>query len=173
MSLLSPAELKEHVETDLGTSALQRLLDDAEGDIVARYGENAAEVDDLTGDGQLLFLTRRAGSITAVTERIYQTDFVLASNDYILRFRGGAMERLVAGSNPRYRWAPRVRVEYVPVDDTARRKRVIIDLCRLAVAHTGLQLSRDGDHDQRQFDDYQGEREAIMSTLNAGARLYA
>ena len=45
MSIVTPAQIKEHVQTDLVDAAIQRLLDDADAEIIRRLGPAATQVD--------------------------------------------------------------------------------------------------------------------------------
>lgn len=70
-ALLTPADVREHVETDLLDPALQRLIDDADTAIVARFGAHAADgavVEEHAGNYPLIFPRRPAASITAIAE---------------------------------------------------------------------------------------------------------
>ena len=119
-----------------------------------------------------LFTRRAIASITSVTEIVGADETVLAANDYALRYSDRAIERLTAGTNGRTCWADRVRVVYAPSADLSRRKRVLIDLVKLAVEYNAVRQESTGSH-SRTMVDYQQEREAILSTLLTTVRLFA
>jgi hypothetical protein len=170
MSLLTTTEILQHLETDLGTTALQRIIDGEESEIVRRYGAHDSQVDDLPGLTSLIFLARKPGSITTVVERIGSTETTLAGADYQLRFGDMALER-ISDTTP-ILWGDRVRVTYVPESQAAVRKRVLLDLVQLAFANKGVASYRAGDYSETSKD-YQKERESILSTLGAGGIPFA
>jgi hypothetical protein len=187
-SLLAPADIRQHIETDLADSALQRLIDGEEAEIVRRFGPHTTadetfEVSpwDLAQGGMFpwgypwgevfpwgasnwLALGRPAQSITTLTEWIGTVSTVLSATDYAVR-AAIRIERLPTGPNPRLGWGHRVEVVYVPADDSARRVRVLINLVQLSLSYTGKKLEKLGDFYGANYDDYQGEREGILSTL--------
>ena len=92
---------------------------------------------------------------------------LVSGTDYLLIDNGRAIERLDTN------FAARVKVTYVPITDTIRRDRVVIDLCKLAIQNEGgVSAERSGDY-SRSMVSYQEERERILSTLSAGRRAYA
>lgn len=168
MSLLTTAEIKTHIETDLPEAALQRLIDDAEALIVEKYGANHSTTPltlQMDGGERKLFLSRRAASISAVRE--YDADdetTTLETNDY--RFRKGQyLERLSTGTNPMDYWGTIVEVDIIPVNDTARRKRVLIDLVQLAIRYNAVHSEKVGDYSVTNVD-YQVEREKLLKSLS-------
>lgn len=171
MSTLTLAEAKAFIETDLSDTALQMLIDSEEAEIVYQIGAIASQVDDIVGENlsNIITLTRRASSITSIVEKVGSgtyTSTTLASNDYSLRHYR-ILERLSSGTNQANTWGNIVTVTYVPVDDTARRKMVTVDLIKLAIVYNGLDSKRTGDYSEAQKKDYQAERERIISRLRA------
>ena len=171
MGLVTVAVLREHVETDLSDDALQRLLDDAEAAVDKKAGELTTETDTYEGEilATALFLSRKASSITTVTEELKDIDggyeeTILSENDFKLRYGGRQMERLPDGDHPRRTWGDVVTVVYTPLDETAERTRVIIDLTRLAVQYNALKSEGVGDYKSASVD-YEAEREKILSRL--------
>lgn len=172
MSLLTIDELRDHFNTDLIDGALQRLVDDAEAEIDERHGELGTQTDTFKGDilATALFLSRKAQSISTVTEEIksggsYDAT-ILASDDYQLRFEGRQIERLASGTNPRSTWGDIVTVVYVPKDETARRKRVTVDLVKLAAAYNALDSETTGDYASRSLR-YTNERASLIAQLES------
>lgn len=158
-TLLTPAELRDHVETDLSDAALQRFLDSEEAEIVRRYGPHATASETLAGGGRWLVLARDAAAVTAVVETMGDVETALDVDTYRL-WPGGRIERLGAS------WAPRVAVTYTPRDETAQRRLALINLCKLAIAYSGLKSEGVGSGDyQATALDYTGEREKLLRAL--------
>src|SRR3990167_8626469 len=172
MSLLTTTEILTHIETDLETTALQRIIDAEEEEIVSRFGAHTSLTEEHVGGDLFLFLGRVISSITTVTEIEGTTETVLAANDYALRHSNRAIERLSTGTNARTAWAKRVRVVYAPDQDAARRKRVLIDLVQLATQYHGVKEESSGNWSSG-YPDYQRERDAILSTLLTKQKLFA
>lgn len=164
MSLLTQSEFEEHFETDLSDIAIDRLIDDAEREIIVRFGAHLTQTDYRDGLERLLFLSRPASSITTVVETIAETDTTLSSDDYQLEVGGHQLRRLASGTNGRTYWGDRVKVTYVPEDDTARRKRVQLDLVKLALQYEGSKSTKIGNL-AMDIGDYQKQRDSILSAL--------
>lgn len=178
--IITVPALKEHIETDLGEAALQRLIDDADQAVVDRYGVHGSATDTLTeevdGGERFVFLRRSAASISSVTEYTTgTTNRTLAAGDYRLRFGGRALERLTTGDTPASVWGYRVDVAYlVATDENVRRRRVVIDLVKLAMKYDALKSEQAGDY-RSQSVDYQDERERLITELgrsSGGVRLH-
>lgn len=169
MALLTVAQARAHVETDLTDEALQRLVDDAELEIIEYAGEADEQVDE-TRNAQLstcLLLSRKAVEVIAVVEEIGGDETTLAADDYRLRNGGHEIERLGDGTNPRTTWGETVTVSYVPADRAARRVRVMIDLVKLAVRYSGAKSESIGDFSSTSMD-YEEERSRLLSRLREG-----
>lgn len=174
MALLTVEQVREHVETDLVSDALQRLIDDADGEIIARLGALAAATEVLQGGGTFIHLARRASAVTSATERIDDADYPLVAADYELLADGFRVQRKQAGDEPSLRWRGRVTVAYTPESDQASRVRLLVDLVKLAVAYTGDGGSSVGDVRVSTIGDYQAERERLFAALlNRGRRRLA
>ena len=141
MTLLTTDQLLDHISTDLGTDALQLLLDAAENDINEILGPvSPVSSNDATGTvnelvrvhGDLILLSRPAESIVQVIEGTTTLD----PTDYELRSNGRFLQRLHDSTsvNPAWRWHHLVDVTYV-FDDLATRKRVQIALVKLDLNH--------------------------------------
>lgn len=174
-TLLTYAEAITHVETDLVEAAVQRLLDAEEAEIVVRFGAHGAAdgtgptvTRRILGDERLIFLGQRSASITSIDETVItvngETTTTLSADDYQSWDEGRALRRLNDGTNARDLWGSYVDVVFVAEDDRDRRKRVLIDLVKLAVQYEAAKSSKIGDVSVT-FPDYQKEREAILSTL--------
>ena len=180
-ALITPDILREHFETDLEDDALQRIIDDADQAIIDRFGEHGDagtfSIDDPLvelhpGGGRHIFPHRKVDSVEAVTEFWggpgAETETELATDDWRLEHAGRSLLRLATGTNPRAWWG-RVVLDYFPVSDAARRTRVNIDLCKLALTYGGyLKTERAGDYQAASAmtpDAYQAERERLLSEL--------
>jgi len=177
LSLLTPAQFREHQATELGDVALQRLIDAAELAITRRYGSLAAFTELRRGGGSLLFLSRASASITTIVERVGdplgQADVTLAPADYTVLPGGLTLRREYTGPHPRAGWQWDVVVTYTPLDDSADRIRATIALVKLDINNNpGLTAESVGDWSQTYADNsamnYGRERETILSSLEAG-----
>ena len=176
MSVLTPAEFREHQATDLAEAALQRLIDAAEWAIDQRHGAIAQVSERRRGGGTLLFLSRPAGAIGSITEVGSTT--ALAANDYVLSPDGLALRRTTTGPRPAELWAPWVDAVYTPRDDQADRIRATVALVALDLNHNpGLSAEAIGDWNQTYANNsvmhYGLEREAILASLGAGGLGFA
>ena len=71
MAILTVDEIREHVETDLPDTALSRLVDNADQEIIDRLGALATQTEVVHGNGlYVLSLARKAASITSATEKM-------------------------------------------------------------------------------------------------------
>lgn len=135
MTLLTVDELKEHVTTSLVDAALQRLLDDAEAAITAFAGDVASATEIVNGGAARISVSRPIDAVTAVVERDGSySPVTLATDDWeqVGRFE---LARLRFGTNSSSHWRRPVRVTYTPVDDTATRKIVQLELVKLEIAY--------------------------------------
>lgn len=165
MAKLTVAQVKEHIETDLPASALQRLIDDAYAEIEKRFGAEAVAPattvsDSIVGAGRKLFLARPVSSITSVAVTVGTTTTVLAASDYRLRLGGRVLDRLTTD------WTGLVEVVFVPRDAT--RDRVAVDLVKLAVQYEGVSSEKVGDTSTSHLD-YSKERERLLQALAPSA----
>lgn len=165
MSLVTPAELKEHVETDLGDVALQRIIDAAEADCVALAGAvDSARVETLRGGDKFLFLPVPASAFTSVVETVSPngTPTALIPADYQVWNGGWQIERLGASY-----WGWEVVVTFTPVTDDTRRTMVVINLCKLELQYNGLVQESAGGMSMT-VGDYEQKRRQILSRLRGG-----
>jgi len=154
MTLLTTSELETHLETDLPDAALQRVLDAAERKIIDVAGANPGTsiTEQFTfpgfpsGQTRTLYPARKFASITSIDEREYfdETATTLSANDYET-VGGRRIVRLHEGDNSRLLWAPIVDVTYTPIDDSALRRAVQVDLCKIALNFSGYSNERIGD----------------------------
>jgi|SRR6185436_12165917 hypothetical protein len=137
MTILSTDEFRDFVQTDLDDAALQVLLDAAESAIVAYAGPPGVASELVDGGVGRLPLSRQASAVTTVTETRGTTTTTLATDDYRIRADGYVLERLRTGTNPRSTWNGLVELTYVPIDDTAIRKAVQVELVQIDLASSG------------------------------------
>ena len=190
---LTTDQLKEHVETDLGDDALQRLLDDAYATVANRVGEASGEVTEhyrVFSSDEIIFLNQAIASeddITSITVRVLapeapMEDLELETEEW--RWMGGRMIQRLEGTDvdlPTPTWWgfrsvgwPSVELDvviaYTPAsaaEDTptaSRTDRVVIDLCKLAIQYSGLASERAGDYAYTSKE-YQAERESLLKEL--------
>jgi hypothetical protein len=174
--ILTVDELREHVNSDLGDDALQRLLDAAEWAIVNRAGAVGARTEIASGGFRFIALARPAFSITSIVESVGTATTTLASDDYLAGAGEMVIERLITGTNPRSGWAPKVTIVYTPVEDEPIRKEVQIELCKLALNYQpGLAEETIGEWTERFTNNSawsnQAERDAILERLAINGRM--
>ena len=174
---LTITRLREFVSSTVSDSSLQILVDAAFQAIDDCIGPPGNVSEFFTPAGDLIMLSRRAAAIVSASETLYSwswTPLVLASNDYVLRPSGRTLVRLNTGTNPgwlgRWGWLGRVDVTYTPVDDTANRVRVAIELVKLQIAFTpGLASQTIGTWSEAYTvagtASYPEQREAILASL--------
>jgi hypothetical protein len=185
-TLIDPATLRNFVETDLGDTALQILLDDADAEIISRLGALGAGAGSYVkaSVGELMiWLPRRATAITSCVERVWvgignPTEYNLtvpgaaapALPDLKLHADGYRVERLMAGDNPSTCFRGVVTLAFTPVDTTAQRKRLEIDLVKLALQFDATASSKTGDQSVQHLPDYQAARDALFRPLQTSKR---
>jgi len=174
MTILTVSQLQEHVETDLGSDAIQRLADAAEKAIDAEAGATAAKTDPFNawgygaGRDRVLYTTSAISAISSIVERDYPDGdpTTLASDDY--RQEGSrALVRLQQGTNPRALWAPHVLVTYTPLADAELRTMVQINLVKLWITYSGAQREKMGDAEFWHHDTGK-EFRAVLAPLRNG-----
>lgn len=133
------------VGTDMDEDALQELIDAEEVQMVRRFGAHGDGVATVTGvfmrHGRNIYPPRPYLSITSVKTAAYPggTLTTLAATswyawaNYIELYPGGL---LVDNSGET------VSVTYVPVDDRALRKEVLLNLVKLTIGETALPVGR-------------------------------
>lgn len=135
MSLLTAAEYKAVVASDVESATLQEIIDAEEAEMIARFGAHGdgatAVTETYEVTGAELFVSRPATSITSVAVVAYvgATGTTLSTSQYYF----------VSPTN-RIRLSPFlsaafVTVVYVPASDQAIRRQILIDLVRLRLAN--------------------------------------
>ena len=173
-NILTTEEVRLNVETEIGDSALGILIDDADAEIVRRLGPLASQTEVLGAFDRTIYLKRKSTAITSAVERVRTgfgsyTDYTLASDDYELLADGMRVERLRSGTNPHSHWRGTVTIVYVPVDETAQRKRLLVDMVKLAVRYDATRSIGMG-NSQVTHVDYQAEREQLFRGLSTQGR---
>lgn len=170
MGLITVDQLREHIETDVTDAGLQRYLDDADAEIVQRYGPHTGTVTEYFTPGAgdvFIFTSRRIGTITSIVEtsRGYNgdEDVTLTALDYVKEGQR-QLRRLTGGDNEASYWASRVRVTYTPTGEVAKRTAATIDLVRLACRYDAASSTKLGDVSINHVD-YALERERILARL--------
>jgi hypothetical protein len=131
--ILTVEEFRSLSDSALEDDALQLVLDAAEQEIVRAAGAADSATELLTVNVHQVALSRKAESITSISEQRspWSVPLLLAADDYRLHPDGYVVERLNTGTNPRWRWSGRIEVAYVPFDDDAIRASVQRDLVTL------------------------------------------
>jgi|CXWL01.1.fsa_nt_gi hypothetical protein len=176
MAILTTDEVREHVETDLVDDALDRLIDNADQEIIDRLGVLATHTDVLPGGGlPALPLTRRASAITSVVERIGETNYTLGTDDYRLDSNGFSLHRAQGATYPALVWSGEVTIVAVPyggaAGELAAREKLLVDLVRLDAAYDATSSNTIGDTSRTALN-HGAERAALFSSmLNRNRRM--
>jgi hypothetical protein len=168
-TILTVDEVREHVETDLGDDALERLVEAADQEIIDRLGVLASHTEFLEGEGlKELPLARRASAITSVVERIEDEEYSLAASDYELLDDGYKLRRKQGSSYPALLWRGQVTVVYVPhggaTAELAARKKLLADLIRLDCAYRARASEAIGDGSYTALD-HSAERSKLFQQM--------
>lgn len=173
--LITVDALRDHVETDLADDALGRLIDDADAEIVRRFGPHngeRVEAQHLSYPTKLIFLPRPASAVASITEESGAegaTVETVADSKYSLEDGGRSIRRKDAN------WKRVVNVTYTPESDDARRAMVLVDLVKLETEYEGIESRRVGSYSETKLD-LEKERGKILNRLRqpyGGAGLLA
>lgn len=177
------------IETDIDEAELERIIDEANLEVIQRYGPHADTGNPITvklaGGAQTLDLARPLDEAEDFTiTEFWRTSWggspqsrVLEASDFQVWFGGRTIERLYTGDSPAFRWsgiAPQemgfggsagwVTVEYVPVNDGNQREEVVIKLVLLNIEYNGK--IRTDIAGLREFEVvFQEERERLLRSL--------
>ena len=170
--LVTADQVREHIGSNSADTdeVLDRLIDEADAEVVSRYGPHSIDgpVTEVHGGGTFrLFPHRVVKEIAKVTETDGNVSVVLSDDDYRSWHGGRMLQRLADGSHPRSCWGERVELEFTPVDDDAQRRMAIIRLVQLGLPYSGLQSGSVGPYSAQNLD-YAKEREAILKQLSTG-----
>jgi hypothetical protein len=169
---LSPDQFRAfEPAANLSDEALLILLDAAAQDIVRAAGAGGVQSEHVHGHGELLPLSHPALSVTTVVER----DVTLDATDYAVSGTGLMLRRLHSGTHPAHGWWGPVDVTYQPVDDTATRQRVQLELVKLAITFSpGLASQQIGTWSESYTTSgktYDQQRAEILATLSDGVAI--
>jgi hypothetical protein len=167
MSLVTIAEVRALISTELVDDDLQVIIDRVESHVTGKVGApqddtgNVQIVKTLAGDGPNIFLPNEIASIVSIVEVDEGSTYTLNAYEY-RTWGGGVIERLPEDSN----WEDQVIVTYKPVDDRPQRKSAIIDLLRLELNRTTFTSeSIAGEYAYSGAVDFEKERKRIMRRL--------
>lgn len=188
-TILQRIKTFSRVETDIPDEEIQRIIDEANAEIVRRYGPHANPLTPITvtvpGGYPTVTLARPIDAMQALTiVDSWRSSFsgtvtatTLTVSDYKVWDDGRTIERLFTGTNPGYRWGNQFRdsfgwggatgwvdVTYTPVNDGNQREEVIIKLVRLTLDYDPSTRIRMGDVDVFPIS-YHDERERLLSSL--------
>lgn len=161
MSLVTVAYTRAHIQTDLDDTTLQLIIDDEESELVRRCGAHGDGVTAVTetiasAPGGGLFLSRPFVSVTSITAN----GGAVAASAYTAYANQGYLSLLSGGS-----WLAPVVVTYVPVDDRARRRMVIVELVRVALEQTAMKSESVGSEYSYSAPDWEAKRAALYRRL--------
>jgi hypothetical protein len=139
MSLLTIAQAQAlGVGLGLSDTDLQAIIDREEAVLVSLFGAvyTGAAISETThGGGHSIYLKRGITSVSSIVEYLYPGDtapVTLVSADYYVWPAEGRIERLPYGTTAASHWGKVVTVSYIPVDDTALWRQVLIELIRIS-----------------------------------------
>ena len=173
MALITATEFRQHFATGLTDTAIDRLIADADAEIISRLGALESQTDVLPASGKILHLTRKASAVTSAVERMDGTDYELGSDDYELLGDGFRVQRLQGSTYPATYWEGVVTIAYTPVSQSAQRIRLEIDLVKLTIMYDATKGGSCGGSSVNHLD-YQAERDKLFAGLaTQGRRLIA
>jgi hypothetical protein len=172
------------IETDLAEAEIQRIIDEANAEVVRRWGPHANPLLTIPGGSPTFHLARPLDATqTIVIVESWRSSFsggvtetTLDETDYKVWFGGRIIERLFTGLNPGFRFtherdlfawggpAGWVDITYTPTNDGNQREEVIIKLVKLSIDYESATRIDLGD--VRVFEkNYLDEREALLNSL--------
>jgi len=168
MSMLD--RVKERIETDLSDDELTLMLNEANQDVINRYGPHADPDAPITvtvdaSRRRALDIVRPIDTAypVVITESVHDELELLADGDYRVLNGGRTLQR-IGGAFGNGQWGDLVDVAYVPVADGNQRQEVIIGLVQLEAERRGVKSHKAGDLSVEAVD-YVGERERLLQSL--------
>lgn len=167
-TLVSVEQVRQRVQTAASDVTIQDILDTEEAELIRRYGAHgdgsATVTETHTPTNGQLFLQRPIATLTSVTEAasLGATGTALTSTQYQLWAKQGRIERLPRGVS----WGAAVTVVYAPADDRAKRRRVIIELVRLALEQTAMQAESVAGEYSYTAGDFETQRRNLYRSLS-------
>lgn len=168
---LTPAQLRDHYETDLSDDALTAVIDANIAAVNRALGVDVAGGSlVLSPYGQEYVIDGRLNGavISAITETYYGTDTALASDDWELV--GSAIRRLNTGTNPRRYWGSPVSITYTPAD-SPEAVLALIDLCKVSLQFNGVQSETNGSYSYNGADQEAMRRKILNRLAGRGLML--
>lgn len=164
MPLVTPAEFREHFETDLTTAALQRVLDGVEAEVLNHVGTGQATVSNLRGTTRSIFVSQPVDSITSIIEidawgnerEVSSSDYQVADNGFQIIRRGD-----------RVYWDRQIIVSYVPKAPDARVKLAIIQIAKMEIQFNGTSQETAGGYVMT-IGDIESRKARIIERLKRG-----
>ena len=154
MSLITVAELRQLVTTDLDDIEIAAVIEREQAALDAKLGVCGDGITAITevveGGGGTLFLSQPIISVSTI-------DGAAPSSSLTILAQQG---RIVGG-----RWPDYVTVVYVAADDRPRRRQGLIDLVRLTLQRTAMRAESVAGEYSFTAPDWQAERAAIMRRL--------
>ena len=162
-TLITVGQLMEHVETDLSESALERLIDSADAEIIRAFGPHDGEQSALVaGRGYRIWLPRPADSISEIVEwGGWETPGdadPVSADKYHLEHGGRTIWRTDAP------FMTNVQITYTPIADNPRRIMALIDLVKVELEYSSLESEQVGSY-QVATRERAAERSAILESL--------
>ena len=178
MAILDRVKLR--TQTDLTDGEIQSMIDEANQDIISKYGPHADPTNPITVmlDGyRHNLIMPRAIDVTASPAPVFieywydfagETPITLGVNDYRIWPPGYKVERTnfgnMPGSWPNFNWGRKVQVTYVPVNDGNQREEVMIKMVIIAIQYDAFKQQTVGDY-SGQTSDYITERNNLLDSL--------
>ena len=170
MARITPAELRDYIETDLSDTSLQTLIDSVDEDIDSIVGENNQRTEMFynADESEYINTFMPISSIVSITELYPDNPMVLSADDY--EINGRRLRRLATGGVSRETWYKYTKVVYQTVQRANIEKRVAIDLCKLSIVYDGRGTVKVGDYSESPLN-YEAERNKLLNQL--GGRWWA
>lgn len=171
MSLITPGDLQDLVQTDLSTDAIQGVIDREETELLFRFGPhsridgttNPALVTERMEGGQAsVFVDRPFDTVVAilVSSNGFIDSAVVNADGYRTFPDEGRIVR-ISGN-----WESEVEVRYFATDLDNVRKSALIDLCRIAIDRQAFRReSIAGEYSYTSPPNWEQERESIYGRL--------
>ena len=160
-TLIETSLLEMLVQSGLPEAALEVYVDAVDGEIVRLFGPHGGEhtVRLRVDPSSYVALPYPAASVSTVAEwgESQTPDAAAPVADFVVTNGGRALRRTVGV------WKRNVEVAFTPTDDTARRRGVLVDLVKEALAQTGYSRQRVGSFDVSAIS--LGQRDAILGRL--------
>lgn len=132
-SLVTAADVRVLVKTDLSDPQLQAIIDREEAALIRRLGPHEGPVTEVLEAYQgRIFTSRPITSVSTINGTMPESSAITVLGAQGQIVANGAYWGLTPAANGVY------TVVYTPADDTAERKAVIIELVRIAVERTAM-----------------------------------